>query len=128
MRSDVDAVIALEAPFLCDIIGVKEDGFAFIAEPYPVPVLNVYSDSAWSHLDEWTQYERNRDLRDNPGDTAETLHLPEIWHLDLTDLSRTGPFFARMLNGGKAAKDADGTLRTLNKACLEFLDKHLGGD
>lgn len=125
LRGDVDAVIALEAPFLCDITGVEEDGFQFLNGPYPVPVLNVYSDSAWGHLDEWTQYERNRDLRDNPGDTAETLHLPGTWHLDLTDLSRTSPFFTRMLNGGTAATDADGTLRTLNKACLAFLDKHL---
>ena len=55
MRSDVDAVIALEAPLLGDITGVQGGEFVWLAEPYPVPVLNVYSDTSWNHLDEWSQ-------------------------------------------------------------------------
>ena len=45
MRDDVGAVVALESPFMCDIEGVENGEFVFVDEVYPVPVLNVYSDS-----------------------------------------------------------------------------------
>lgn len=50
MRDDVNAVIALESPYMYDIQGVKDDRFVFTDKIYPVPVLNVYSDSSWSIL------------------------------------------------------------------------------
>ena len=65
MRDDVSAVIALESPFMYDIKDVKDDQFVFTDEKYPVPVLNVYSDSSWSHLAEWTQYTENYALLSN---------------------------------------------------------------
>src|SRR5690606_38626425 len=42
-RDDIDAVIALEAPFLYDIVGTNQGEFIFTSQDYPVPMLNVYS-------------------------------------------------------------------------------------
>ena len=50
-RHDVGAVIALESPFLCDIVGVNNGEFVWNEETYPTPVLNIYSDSSWGHLE-----------------------------------------------------------------------------
>ncbi|MDL1944687.1 hypothetical protein FBQ99_20355 [Chloroflexi bacterium CFX2] len=58
-RDDIDAVIALESPFLYDIVGVANDEFIFTNESYPVPVLNVYSDASWSHLSMYTSAARD---------------------------------------------------------------------
>lgn len=51
-RDDVDAVIALESPFLYDIIDVDDGEFVFVDQAYPAPVLNIYSDGTWGHLSE----------------------------------------------------------------------------
>jgi dienelactone hydrolase len=52
-RDDVGAVIALESPFLCGTVGVDSGEFVWNEETYPIPVLNIYSNSSWGHLDEW---------------------------------------------------------------------------
>ncbi|MCC6300557.1 MAG: alpha/beta hydrolase [Anaerolineales bacterium] len=39
-RDDIDAVIALESPFLYDIVGVESNEFIWLDEVYPAPVLN----------------------------------------------------------------------------------------
>lgn len=46
MRKDGSVIIALESLFMCDIKGVKNSEFVFTGEEYPIPVLNVYSDSS----------------------------------------------------------------------------------
>lgn len=65
-RNDIAAVIALESPFLYDIVGVENNEFVWLDEAYPVPVLNIYSDASWNHLSEWTQYARNDELLSSP--------------------------------------------------------------
>ena len=52
-RDDVGVVIALESPFLCGTVGVDSGEFVWNEETYPIPVLNIYSNSSWGHLDEW---------------------------------------------------------------------------
>jgi dienelactone hydrolase len=66
-RDDIAAVIALESPFLYDIVGVDNDAFIWLEEVYPVPVLNIYSDSSWSYLSDWPQYARNATLLGDGG-------------------------------------------------------------
>lgn len=125
-RADVSAVIALEAPFLCDIEGVGADGgFRFDEAPYPVPVLSVYSDASWSRLREWTQYAENARLLDSASDDVVNVHLEGIGHLALTDLSLTSPFLTALLDGIAPAEEPQKTLAELNALCLAFLDEHL---
>ncbi len=122
-RDDIGAVVALEAPFMGDIVGVENGEFVWDPKPYPVPVLAVYSDSAWDHLDEWPQYRRNHEMlraRD-----AHTVHLAGVGHLHLTDLALSSPALTRVLNGHSSTGDARAALTQLNREVLAFLDEHL---
>jgi len=127
IRDDVSAVIALESPFMYDIVGVEDDEFVFTGEVYPVPVLNVYSDSTWSHLTEWPQYARNHDLLSDTKATAFNVHISGVGHFSLTDLALTSPFLTRMFNGFQATADTQYCLKTINKVSLAFFDCYLKG-
>lgn len=128
MRKDVGAVIALESPFMCDIKGVKNGEFVFTDEKYPVPVLNVYSDSSWSHLDQWPQYAENYALLSGTNAAAFNVHISGVGHLTLTDFALTSPVLTRILNGQKSTTDSEYCLKRINKVCLEFFDCYLKGE
>lgn len=127
-RNDIGAVIAIEAPFLYDIVGVENDKFVFQSDVYPVPVLNVYSDASWGHLSEWPQYERNYELLSSPQTTVFNLHLNGAGHYSLTDLALASPMLTNMLEGRQSNQDRQKYLREVNRACLEFFDHYLVGD
>lgn len=127
IRDDVGAVIALESPFMYDIVGVKGNAFVLTDEVYPVPVLNVYSDSAWSHVAEWPQYARNHELLSDTGGTAFNVHIRGVGHFTLTDLALASPLLTRMLNGFSAEADTAYCLRTINRVSLAFFDAYLKG-
>ncbi|MGL6197932.1 MAG: alpha/beta hydrolase family protein [Lachnospiraceae bacterium] len=125
-RNDVNAVIALESPFLCDIQGVNDDGsFAFDESSYPVPVLNVYSDASWEHLQEWKQYKINAKMLESESADIQNVHLTGIGHFSLTDLSLTSPFLTMVLDGGCPQETPQETLKKLNEVCLDFFDAEL---
>ncbi|MCL6572028.1 MAG: acetylxylan esterase [Bacillus sp. (in: Bacteria)] len=128
MRDEVSAVIALESPFMCDILGVEDGEFVFTDEIYPVPVLNVYSDTSWGHLSEWKQYEENYALLSDSDATAFNVHISGVGHLTLTDLALTSPFLTRILNGHKSTTDTEYSLKTINKLSLEFFNSYLKGE
>ena len=126
MRDDVSAAIALEAPFLCDIEGVDETGeLRFDETPYPIPVLNMYSDASWSHLREWEQYAENARMLDADSPDVTNVHLEGIGHLALTDLSLTSPFLTALLDGIAPTEEPQKTLGELGAVCLDFLDEHV---
>ncbi len=126
LRDDVDAVVALEAPFLCDIVAVRDGAFEFLSSDYPVPVLNIYSDSSWDHLDEWPQYEENARLlaaADGADTSVYNLHIAGAGHLTFTDLSLSSPILTRILNGHATSISARECLDLINRECLAFLDR-----
>ncbi len=124
-RDDIDAVIALEAPFLFDIEGVENGEFVFNHDVYPVPVLNIYSDSSWEHLSEWAQYAENHALLSDTPATASNLHISGMGHLALTDLSLASPLLVRMFDSVKPTRDSVEGLKIINEASLEFFDLYL---
>jgi len=126
-REDVSAVVALEAPFLYDIVGVANNEFIWNDKPYPIPVLNIYSDSAWSHLGEWKEYAENNALLSDTGATAFNVYIAGVGHLDLTDLALESPFLTNMLMGHKSTTSAEYCLKTINKVVLQFFDSYLKG-
>lgn len=127
IREDIGAVIALEAPFMYDITGVEGDAFLWNGDGYPVPVLNIYSDAAWSRLGEWPQYAANFALLSDTAPDAYNVYIKGAGHLDLTDLALTSPFLTKVLNGGYSADDSRYCLNTLSRICLEFFDCFLKG-
>ena len=125
-RDDIAAAISLEAPFLCDIQGVDDNGnFIFEQSEYPVPVLNVYSDASWEHLREWKQYEENARLLDMESNDIQNVYLSGIGHFSLTDLSLSSPFLTFIFDGFKTNNAPEETLKKINEICLAFLDSHL---
>lgn len=127
IRDDVDLVMALESPFMCDIVGVENGEFIWNEEDYPVPVLNIYSDSSWDHLDEWPQYKANAELLESTETIAHNICIRGAEHLTLTDLALSSPFLTRMLNGHKASINTIYCLTTLNRLTLDFFDCYLKG-
>lgn len=126
-RDDIDAVIALEAPFLYDIIGVEKNTFVLNDQAYPVPVMNIYSDSAWNHLSEWPQYAQNAALLTSPTADTLNLHLPGAGHFSLTDLALASPPLVWFLEGWQADHNSTDYLRQVNQACLDFFNHYLKG-
>ncbi len=124
-RHDIAAVIALESPFLYDIVGVENGEFIWLDEEYLVPVLNIYSDSSWSHLSEWAQYARNYEFLSDAPAHVFNLHLPGRGHFSLTDLSLASPLLVRLLEGGQSTRDSVEYLREINHACLTFFNRYL---
>jgi dienelactone hydrolase len=124
-RSDISAVIALEAPFMHDIIGARGDDFIWRGEPYPVPVLNIYTDSSYSHLSEWKQYAKNAALLDSQDSGAQSIYIEGCNHFSITDLSLTSPILTSILGGSSPKITAEESLKIVNEECLRFLDLYL---
>lgn len=125
IRDDVGAVIALESPFMCHIQGVRNGQFIFLDEAYPIPVLNIYTDSSWSHLGEWPQYAANYGLLIDTEATAHNVYISGAGHFSITDLSLTSPVLTDLFNGFKSKIDAEQCLRVINRLCLVFFDCYL---
>ncbi len=124
-RANVSAVIALEAPFLYDIVGVENAKFIWRDAAYPAPVLNVYSDSSWSHLAEWAQYGRNYELLNDSRSATVNVHIGGAGHFSLTDLALVSPPLTTLLESGQFYHDRAGYLQKVNRVCLDFLNRHL---
>lgn len=127
VTAKVAAVVALESPLLTDIVGVELGEFVIDPSPYPVPVLNVYSDDTWGRLTEMPQYAGNVALLESPHDDVINVHIEGSRHLGLTDLSLTSPLLTRLLGGTRQVADAKEVLRAVSSLTLEFLDTHLRG-
>ncbi len=128
IRDDVNAVIALESPFMYDIEGTKDGRFVFTDKIYPVPVLNVYSDSSWSILAERPQYAANYSMLSDTDATTFNVYISGVGHLSLTDFALTSPFLTRILDGQKSTTETIYCLKTINKISLEFFDAYLKGE
>lgn len=126
-RDDIKAVMALEAPFLYDIVGVEDGEFVFVNADYPTPVLNVYSDDSWDDLAEWAQYARNDALLSDPDATAFNVHISGVGHLALTDLALSSPFLVRLLDRSPMTRDNAEALHIINRISLEFFNYFLKG-
>jgi dienelactone hydrolase len=58
-RADIGAVVALESPFMADVVGLRAGGFDFLDDEYPVPLLHIYTDASWHILSSSPQYAQN---------------------------------------------------------------------
>ncbi len=120
-RQDVQAIVALEAPFMYDVKGLTEDGFVFDEAPYPLPLLSVYSDSSWSILREAAQYRQNYTvITDQLADTYD-IYVAGAGHMTLTDLAYTMPPLC-LLFGQDWFFDVTAYMQRINQTYVEFFD------
>ncbi|WP_405105258.1 alpha/beta hydrolase [Paenibacillus sp. FSL K6-1217] len=126
-RSDVDAVVNLDAPFFTELIyDRRRNDLAAKNEPYRVPLLNIYTDDVWRQLGKNSAYAANQ--TDNPNfKDAYTVHFEGAKHLSLTDLPLFSPILANVLQHGRADIDKYYCIETMNKLILEFYDYTLKG-
>lgn len=123
-RKGIGAVIALESPFMRDATGATDDGYTWVEEPYPAPLLSVYSDSAWVHLSQWKQYGQNwRILNDDDADTFD-IHAVGTGHMTLTDLAYSMPPLC-LIFGQNMFLDVNAMVSELNGEYLAFFDCYL---
>jgi dienelactone hydrolase len=124
-RSDIQAVMALESPYMCDIIDVENQRFIFETAIYPIPVVNVYSDSTWNQLSVLPQYKQNNLMLTDQVSNVKNLHIDGTGHFSLTDLSLTSPIMARMLNGFRSTRNSKEVLAIINEESLSFFNQYL---
>lgn len=128
VRGDVVACIALESPCMYDIKGAEDGDFVFDETDYEVPLLNIYSDSSYSHLREWKQYKNNAKFLDSDKGLYTNIHYEGTGHLGLCDLSVASPLLTAIMDGGFAEVEAKTQLKTINKDCVKFLNGVVGNN
>lgn len=128
VRDDVKAVVALESPFMYDVTGVEDGAFTWDDAPYPIPMLNIYTDSSYSKLETLPQYKQNANYLDSDREDVKNVYLPGCGHFSITDLALSSPILTRVLNGIPGDANRVDTLRTISAECLSFLDTWVKGD
>jgi dienelactone hydrolase len=122
-RNDIKAVIALEAPYMCDIIGVNGNEFTWNTKPYMCAVMNIYSDSGYPLIIADNKYIQNKNYLYSNGN-VEYYYIEGSNHYSLTDLVRKSPILCSMFGGGYKKSGYD-TLELINQKSLAFFDKYL---
>ena len=126
-RSDVDAVIVIDGTMIGEELGFENGQAILNAEPYPIPLLNLYNDS---------HYEDALELGTAYNNLYASAHAIEAYdvvirgsgHLNFTDLPLFSPALARMLGTGEV--DSRYCIETMNQTVLEFFNytlKDAGG-
>lgn len=125
-RIDIQAVIALESPYLYDIKGVSNGEFIVDQMKYPVSVLNVYSDSAYGILSQRPQYSTNYRMLIHPNENEFNVYFNGIGHLALTDFALTSPILTKFLDGNDVGIETTSeNLKKINEVCLAFFNRFL---
>ncbi len=123
IRDDIDAVIALESPFMVDITGVENGKFTWNETEYPVPMLNIYSDNVWKILDTDMRYAQNKRYLRNDEKIA-YYYVEGSSHYTLTDLSLVSPMLVKLIGGPYELPPREGLLK-INELSVKFLAEHL---
>ncbi len=124
IRQDVHAVIALESPFMYDVLGVEDGDFIFEASPYPLPLLSVYTDSAWRLLPNSPQYAQNYAVLKDDLDTTHDIYVRGAGHMSLTDLAYTTPTLC-LIFGQDMFWKSEEHIEALNESYLKFFNSYL---
>lgn len=128
VRSDISCVMALESPFLYDIIDVQANEFIWNNDEYPIPVLNIYTDGTYNKLASLSQYQKNYKYLITPRNDTFSIYLKGTGHFTITNLALTTPYITKVLNSmndTKATMDSKICLQYLNQIALAYFDCYL---
>ncbi len=127
VRSDIDAVINIDAPMMCELTGVENDSYTVNPEPYPTPLLHIYSQYLYENgiLMDDEEYFENRLVSATAPASYEVV-FRGAQHMSLTDLALVSPILANALDSGRRTEiDQLYCLETMNRIILEFFDCYL---
>lgn len=129
VRQDIRAVVNLDAPMFCEFTGVENGKYTLNPNPYPVPLLNIYSQYLYDNGIEKNdpEYFENRIVSATAPASFE-VYFRGSQHMNLTDLVLFSPLLADLLNSGrKATVDKYACIDTMNQMVLSFFDCYLKG-
>lgn len=129
VRGDISAVVNIDAPMMCELIGVENGSYTINPEPYPAPLLHIYSQYLYDNgiLNNDPDYFENRIVSATAPASYEVV-FRGTEHMSLTDLVLFSPILANMLNSGRKAEvDPYYCIETMNGIILEFFDCYLKG-
>ena len=119
-RKDIKAVVALESPYLADIIGIDGNDFIWNETDYDCAMLNIYSDSGISLVENDHKYAQNKRYFKHT-DKVDYCYIEGSNHYTLTDLVRSSPLLCQALGGGYSLSGSE-SLKIINEKTLNFLN------
>lgn len=119
----IKAVVSLEAPYMCDIIGIDGEEFLWNTKEYSCAIMNIYSDTGYPLIESDNKYVQNKNYLYN-NENVEYYHIIGSNHYSLTDLARKSPLLCTLL-GGRYKTSGYDTLKFINEKCVAFFDIYL---
>jgi len=129
-RKDIGAVIDLDGSMLGEF-HMNGDGIIEMnEEPYPLPLLNFYSEYVMNELKANPEYVYSNQYISSISSRAFETTIKGSNHMSYTDLPLFSPFLASQLSGisggsTKANVDKYYCIETMNKLVLEFFNSYL---
>lgn len=124
-RDDIDAVIVLEGTMLGEYISCDGDRFIYNDEPYPLPLLDVNSDSLCKIVaeDYSEDYQYVNFYVVEKGIDSREVTFDNAAHMNFCDLPLISPPLASLFGVGK--RGARECIETVNSMVLEYFDYYL---
>jgi dienelactone hydrolase len=136
-RKDIGAEINLDANLFGEYLDYVNGKYVLNDEPYPVPILIVYSDDMVRLMDAVKDPEAVAQIAvKHVAATARhayEVHLAGTNHMSLTDLPLVSPLFVTIINrsvhtGGGHEADKYYIIEKMNSIVLEFFNVYLKGE
>ncbi|MDO5028703.1 MAG: hypothetical protein Q4E36_05500 [Bacillota bacterium] len=117
-------LVILEAPFAGDIVAIEDGHYVFVEDPYPRPILHLYSDALKGKMENLTTYKLNQDLIDLKDPKFVNVYIDGLGHLGLTDMSLASPILTDLIDGGLNEKKPPESLLEINSHVEKFLEEN----
>ena len=135
IRDDIDGVINLEGTMLGEYVDFKDGNYVCNKEPYPVPILNVYTDTVMDQLAQLPNYQFVNRVSSATAPASFEVYIKGANHMNLTDLPLFSPFLVSIINQSTENMnvstnpcDPRTVIDTMNKIVLNFFDCYLKGE
>lgn len=129
-RKDISAVIDLDGSMLGEYRMNSDGVIEMNEEPYPLPILNFYSEYVMNELKANPEYVYVNQYMSSISSRAFETTIKGSNHMSYTDLPLFSPFLASQLSGisggsTKANVDKYYCIETMNKLVLEFFNSYI---
>lgn len=129
-RHDIDAVINLDGTMLGEYIGLENDQPILDPTPYPIAILNFYSQDVQDYIDANPEFNYPNKEISKTSDSAFEVTITGSNHMSYTDLPLFSPILSDLLSGvsgssSKATVDPRECIETTNELILRFFDAYL---